>query len=97
VSNTIDPATPIQDSQKWAPSFTGSQILEIQAIGVSIMFLARTILEEYAEEGLMKLQHTSMAANNACANEKIFKFFQTGKLPGMLWLNREVMRRYANQ
>jgi hypothetical protein len=49
VSNTIDPATPIQDSQKWAPSFTGSQILEIQAIGVSIIFLKRTILEEHTD------------------------------------------------
>ncbi|KAF5871553.1 putative alpha beta-hydrolase protein [Botrytis fragariae] len=26
--------------------------------------------------------HTSMVANNSCANEKIYRFFQTGNLPG---------------
>ncbi|THV50899.1 hypothetical protein BGAL_0131g00040 [Botrytis galanthina] len=59
ISNTLDPATPIGNSQRWAPRFKDAQILTIEAIG-----------------------HTSMAANNSCANEKIYRFFQTGILPG---------------
>ncbi|KAF7888788.1 hypothetical protein EAF00_009088 [Botryotinia globosa] len=58
-SNTLDPATPIENSQKWAPRFKEAQILTIEAI-----------------------VHTLMAANNSCANEKIYRFFQTGNLPG---------------
>ncbi|ATZ58189.1 hypothetical protein BCIN_16g00410 [Botrytis cinerea B05.10] len=59
ISNTLDPATPIGNSQKLAPRFKDAQILTIEAIG-----------------------HTSMAANNSCANEKIYHYFQTGNLPG---------------
>lgn len=60
ISNTIDPATPIDNSLKWSPHFSGSQVLTIEAVG-----------------------HSSMAANNACANSKNGHFFQTGELPGV--------------
>jgi hypothetical protein len=33
ISNTIDPATPIDNSIKWSPQFSGSQILTIEAVG----------------------------------------------------------------
>lgn len=59
ISNTVDPATPIDNSLKWSPQYIGSQVLTIEAVG-----------------------HTSIGANNACANSKIGHFFQTGELPG---------------
>lgn len=39
ISNTIDPVTPIVNSKKWSPRYKGSQILTIEAIGVSFISL----------------------------------------------------------
>lgn len=33
ISNTIDPATPMENSVKWSPRFIGSEILTIEAVG----------------------------------------------------------------
>ncbi|TAQ83854.1 hypothetical protein B7494_g7815 [Chlorociboria aeruginascens] len=43
VSNTLDPATPIKNSQKWAPQFEGSQLLTINAIGTGHKLQARNL------------------------------------------------------
>lgn len=47
VSNTLDPATPIINSQTWAPLFKGSGILTIEGIGVSILvFLSNLAVQK---------------------------------------------------
>ncbi|KAH8588965.1 TAP-like protein-domain-containing protein [Bisporella sp. PMI_857] len=33
VSNTVDPATPLVNSQRWSPRFEGSRVLTIEAVG----------------------------------------------------------------
>lgn len=37
ISNTVDPATPIDNSIKWSPKYIGSQILTIEAVGHTSM------------------------------------------------------------
>ncbi|KAF7883149.1 uncharacterized protein EAF01_011658 [Botrytis porri] len=44
-----------------------------------------TLLQKFKDAQILTIEaigHTSMAANNSCANEKIYHSFQTGNLPG---------------
>ncbi|TGO80268.1 hypothetical protein BPOR_1794g00010 [Botrytis porri] len=71
ISNTLDPATPIAK--------------EVHSYSLTLLQNIQKWAPRFKDAQILTIEaigHTSMAANNSCANEKIYHSFQTGNLPG---------------